>query len=72
MSEFIRKIEEQSEGEEYRKARKRLACDVNEDGQADYAFLFTLEGMHRSNNYCKARLMAVSIPPAETSPRRLT
>lgn len=38
-------------GEEYKEARKVMTGDLNHDGIADVAVLYTIEGQNGSNNY---------------------
>jgi len=48
---FISKQAKQEDGEEYADARKMLAGDLNRDGVADVAVLYTIEGQNGTNNY---------------------
>jgi hypothetical protein len=48
---FISKQATQEGGEEYEGARKVVAGDLDRDGVADLAVLYTIEGQNGSNNY---------------------
>ena len=48
---FIARQATQEKGEEYADARKMLAGDLNRDGVADVAVLYTIEGQNGTNNY---------------------
>jgi len=51
VDQFISKQAKQEDGEEYADARKMLAGDLNRDGVADLAVLYTIEGQNGTNNY---------------------
>jgi hypothetical protein len=48
---FIASQATQENGEEYADARKMLTGDLNRDGAADVAVLYTIEGQNGTNNY---------------------
>ena len=48
---FIARQARRERGEEYKDARKIAAGDLNHDGVADTAVLYTIEGQGGSNNY---------------------
>src|SRR5262249_53664273 len=48
---FIARQARQARGEEYKEARKVATGDLNHDGVADTAVLYTIEGQGGSNNY---------------------
>ena len=48
---FISKQATRESGEEYEDARKAIAGDLNRDGVADLAVLYTIEGQNGTNNY---------------------
>ena len=50
-------------GEEYREARKIVTGDLNGDGRADAAVLYTIEGAGGGNNY--AQFLAVFVRDEE-------
>jgi hypothetical protein len=51
IDEFISKQATQEAGDEYEGARKVVTGDLNRDGVADLAVLYTIEGQNGSNNY---------------------
>ena len=51
INEFISKQATQDGGGEYEDARKVVMGDLNRDGVADLAVLYTIEGQNGSNNY---------------------
>ena len=51
IEKFIEKQATQEDGEEYEDARGVIAGDLNHDGVADVAVLFTIEGQNGTNNY---------------------
>jgi hypothetical protein len=48
---FIARQARQERGEEYKEARKVVTGDLNRDGVADTAVLYTIEGQGGSNNH---------------------
>ena len=48
---FIARQATQENGEEYADARKMLTGDLNRDGVADLAVLYTIESQNGTNNY---------------------
>lgn len=48
---FIAKQAKQQAGEEYETARQMATGDLNHDGVADVAVLYTIEGQNGTNNY---------------------
>ena len=68
---FISKQAKQEDGEEYKDARKMLAGDLNRDGVADVAVLYTIEGQNGTNNYLQylavfVRTKGKLVPTAHT------
>jgi hypothetical protein len=51
IEKFIAKQATQETGEEYEEARKVVAGDLNHDGVADLAVVYTIEGQNATNNY---------------------
>jgi hypothetical protein len=51
ITEFISKQATQESGGEYEGARKVVTGDLDRDGVADLAVLYTIEGQNGSNNY---------------------
>ena len=51
ISKFIAAQARELHGQEYRDARKVLTGDLDHDGVADAAVLYTIEGMNGGNNY---------------------
>src|SRR4030095_260279 len=51
VDQFISKQATVEAGEEYRDARKIVTGDLNRDGVADLAVLYTIEGQNGTNNY---------------------
>ena len=51
INRFIRAQAREVKGSEYREARHMVRGDLNKDGVADVAVLYTLEGMGGGNNY---------------------
>ena len=51
INKFIAAQAREVRGQEYREARHILRGDLNKDGVADVAVLYTLEGMGGGNNY---------------------
>ena len=48
---FIAQQARRERGEEYKEARKVIVGDLNHDGSADVAVLYTIEGQMGGNNY---------------------
>lgn len=68
---FIARQATQENGEEYADARKTLAGDLNRDGVADVAVLYTIEGQNGTNNYLQylavfVRAKGKLVPAAHT------
>jgi len=68
---FIARQATQENGEEYAEARKMLAGDLNRDGVADVAVLYTIEGQNGTNNYLQylavfVRAKGKLVPAAHT------
>ena len=51
VKKFISAQASKEQGEEYEEARKVIVGDLNRDGQADLAVLYTIEGQDGTNNY---------------------
>lgn len=51
IARFISDQATKEAGEEYEEARKVIAGDLNRDGVADLAVLYTIEGQNGTNNY---------------------
>jgi hypothetical protein len=71
VDQFISKQAKQEDGEEYAEARKMLAGDLNRDGVADVAVLYTIEGQNGTNNYLQylavfVRAKGKLVPAAHT------
>ena len=71
IKKFIATQATKERGEEYEDARKIIAGDLNRDGEADVAVLYTIEGQDGTNNYLQylavfVRKNGALIPTAHT------
>ncbi|MEO7673372.1 MAG: FG-GAP repeat protein [Pyrinomonadaceae bacterium] len=64
VNSFISRQEKKAGADEYKDARKTISGDVNGDGKADLAVLYTLEGFGGGNTY--AQYLAVFLGKGKT------